>query len=79
MREMLAMCEARVITYFRPFSPLTRTSSMCVKNLDFLQLTAELFIGAEGRAIIVHLGPNHSLLSELAANLLVSSTHSSAV
>src|SRR6266702_7371206 len=32
----------------------------CVKIVRFLQLTAELLIGAEGRAFIVHLTPNRS-------------------
>ena len=39
-----------------------------LKIVRFLQLTAELLIGAEGRAFIVHLTPNHYLLYGLAAN-----------
>src|SRR5437588_8691857 len=40
----------------------------CLIFVRFLQVTAELLIGAEGRAFIVHLTPNHYLLYGLAAN-----------
>jgi hypothetical protein len=47
-----------------------------LKTVGFLQLTAELLIGAEDRVFIVHLAPKHHCSMSLSANPPVCSTQS---